>query len=133
MTFEENAVWASVAALWPGLEALRTGSFLPARAVIAEGTRAGRSAESAGVLLAAAAVSHHVAQSFAPERRKQLVGELKQILSMSFEEARKTPVDPFVHRVVTAWQTVRGWSDEGRVEQDLPGLFLRDVVHALNH
>ena len=132
-TGSDDEVWAAVAELWPGLEALRDGGFAPAPVIVAEAMDAGHSPQSAAVQLAASAVSHHVSHTFSPERKQQIVGELKQVLAMSFEESKTTPVDPFVHKVVTAWQKIDDWAKERLAEQGAPSLFLKHIVRALAH
>lgn len=129
----EDAVWTAVADVWPGLEALRAGGFDAAPAIIVETLRTGRTLHSAAIQLVLSAVTHHVQQSVPPERRQQILGDLKQILTSGFEKAQGAPVDPITQKTVVAWQTIRGWADDGRTEQEMPALFLRQMVRALTH
>jgi hypothetical protein len=127
----EDAVWGAVQALWRGIETLREPGERSIAQMIGEAHGQGQPPEPVAILIVTFFVTRYIAESISADRRKLIVGEIRQILSTSFEDVQGQKFDPFVHRLVTAWQVAQDWIAGGRIDKSMSQALMGKIIAAL--
>lgn len=126
--------WSAVQTLWDlfdekAQEAIAsTHPHIPAS--IIEGMRK-RGPEAAALQIVVQVVTDDIAHAFTAEAKKEALAELNDLMQMNFDEAQGYMTTPFIHTLVNAWQVVRKWIDEGKVDAAASEFLLGNIVGAL--
>jgi hypothetical protein len=127
----EDTVWGAVEALWRGIETLREPGERIIAQMIGEAHDERQPPEPVAVLIVAFFVTRYIADSISAERRKLIVGEIKQILNTSFEDVQGQKFDPFVNRLLAAWQVAQDWIAAERIDKSMSQALMGKIIAAL--
>jgi hypothetical protein len=90
-----------------------------------------RSPQAAALQIVVQVVTDDIAKDFTPAAKKEALAEINSLTQMNFDEAQGYMTSPFMHAFVNAWQVVRTWIDEGKLEASASEFLMSSVVGAL--
>ena len=128
------AVWSAVGTLWTGFarpEQMIAPAFPQAAPFIEDMHQQGSTAEAAAVEIVLQVVGAYVGMKMSADERRAALGEMQQILTMSFEEAASYTVSPIVAHTQQAWLVAKEWEAAGTVEPNTSKRILQHMISAL--
>jgi len=90
-----------------------------------------RSPQAAALQIVVQVVTDDITKDFTPAAKKEALAEINSLTQMDFDEAQGYMTSPFMHAFVNAWQVVRTWIDEGKLEASASEFLKSSVVGAL--
>jgi hypothetical protein len=90
-----------------------------------------RSPQAAALQIVVEVVTDDITKDFTPAAKKEALAEINSLTQMNFDEAQGYMTSPFMHAFVNAWQVVRTWIDEGKLEASASEFLMSSVVGAL--
>jgi hypothetical protein len=90
-----------------------------------------RSPQAAALQIVIEVVTDDITKDFTPAAKKEALAEINSLTQMNFDEAQGYMTSPFMHAFVNAWQVVRTWIDEGKLETSASEFLMSSVVGAL--
>jgi Flp pilus assembly protein TadB len=90
-----------------------------------------RSPQAAALQIVVQVVTDDITKDFTPAAKKEALAEINSLTQMNFDEAQGYMTSPFMHAFVNAWQIVRTWIDEGKLEASASEFLMSSVVGAL--
>src|SRR5919197_4646053 len=90
-----------------------------------------RTPQAAALQIVVQVVTDDIAKDFTAAAKKEALAEIDSLTQMDFDEAQGYMTSPFMHAFVNAWQVVRTWIDEGKLEASASEFLMPSVVGAL--
>jgi hypothetical protein len=90
-----------------------------------------RSPQAAALQIVVEVVTDDITKDFTAAAKREALAEINLLTQMDFDEAQGYMTSPFMHAFVNAWQVVRTWIDEGKVEASASEFLMSSVVAAL--
>jgi len=90
-----------------------------------------RTPQAAALQIVVQVVTDDITKDFTPAAKKEALAEINSLTQMNFDEAQGYMTSPFMHAFVNAWQVVRTWIDEGKLEASASEFLMSSVVGAL--
>ena len=90
-----------------------------------------RSPQAAALQIVVEVVTDDISKDFTAAAKREALAEINSLTQMDFDEAQGYMTSPFMHAFVNAWQVVRTWIDEGKVEASASEFLMSSVVAAL--
>jgi hypothetical protein len=90
-----------------------------------------RSPQAAALQIVVQVVTDDITKDFTAAAKREALTEINSLTQMDFDEAQGYMTSPFMHAFVNAWQVVRTWIDEGRLEASASEFLMSSVVGAL--
>jgi hypothetical protein len=90
-----------------------------------------RSPQAAALRIVVEVVTDDITKDFTAAAKREALAEINSLTQMDFDEAQGYMTSPFMHAFVNAWQVVRTWVDEGKVEASASEFLMSSVVGAL--
>ena len=126
--------WSAVQTLWNMFDeqAERSiGVTHPHIAAMIVGNMRKRSPQAAALQIVVEVVTDDITKDFTAAAKREALAEINSLTQMDFDEAQGYMTSPFMHAFVNAWQVVRTWIDEGKVEASASEFLMSSVVAAL--
>jgi hypothetical protein len=90
-----------------------------------------RSPQAAGLQIVVEVVTDDITKDFTAAAKREALAEITSLTQMDFDEAQGYMTSPFMHAFVNAWQVVRSWIDEGKLDASATEFLMSSVVGAL--
>ena len=90
-----------------------------------------RSPQAAALQIVVQVVTDDITKDFTAAAKREALTEINSLTQMDFDEAQGYMTSPFMHAFVNAWQVVRTWIDEGKLEASASEFLMSSVVGAL--
>jgi hypothetical protein len=90
-----------------------------------------RSPQAAALQIVVQVVTDDITKDFTATAKREALAEINSLTQMDFDEAQGYMTSPFMHAFVNAWQVVRTWIDEGKVDPSASEFLMSSVVGAL--
>ena len=75
-----------------------------------------RTPQAAALQIVVQVVTDDITKDFTAAAKREALAEITSLTQMDFDEAQGYMTSPFMHAFVNAWQVVRTWIDEGKLE-----------------
>ena len=126
--------WSAVQTLWNLFDEQAERSIAVTHpqtvAMIAANMRK-RTPQAAALQIVVQVVTDDITKDFTAAAKREALAEINSLTQMGFDEAQGYMTSPFMHAFVNAWQVVRTWIDEGKVEASASEFLMSRVVGAL--
>src|SRR5919198_229256 len=90
-----------------------------------------RTPQAAALQIVVQVVTDDITKDFTAAAKREALAEINSLTQMDFDEAQGYMTSPFMHAFVNAWQIVRTWIDEGKLEASASEFLMSSVVGAL--
>jgi len=90
-----------------------------------------RTPQAAALQIVVQVVTDDITKDFTAAAKREALAEINSLTQMDFDEAQGYMTSPFMHAFVNAWQVVRTWIDEGKLEASASEFLMSSVVGAL--
>lgn len=126
--------WSAVQTLWNLFDEQAERSIAVTHPQIAASIPANmrkRSPQAAALQIVVQVVTDDIAKDFTAAAKREALAEINSLTQMDFDEAQGYMTSPFMHAFVNAWQVVRTWTDEGKLDASASEFLMSSVVAAL--
>jgi cobalamin biosynthesis Mg chelatase CobN len=126
--------WSAVQALWNLFDEQAERSIAlthPETVDMIGANMRKRSPQAAALQIVVQVVTDDITKDFTAAAKKEALAEINSLTQMNFDEAQGYMTSPFMHAFVNAWQVVRTWIDEGKLEASASEFLMSSVVGAL--
>jgi hypothetical protein len=126
--------WSAVQTLWNMFDDQAERSIAVTHPHIADMIVANmrkRSPQAAGLQIVVEVVTDDITKDFTAAAKREALAEINSLTQMDFDEAQGYMTSPFMHAFVNAWQVVRTWIDEGKLDASASEFLMSSVIGAL--
>jgi hypothetical protein len=126
--------WSAVQTLWNLFDEQAERSIAvthPQMADMIVANMRKRTPQAAALQIVVQVVTDDISKDFTAAAKREALAEINSLTQMDFDEAQGYMTSPFMHAFVNAWQVVRTWIDEGKLEPSGREFLMSSVVGAL--
>jgi hypothetical protein len=126
--------WSAVQTLWNLFDEQAERSIAvthPQMADMIVANMRKRTPQAAALQIVVQVVTDDISKDFTAAAKREALAEINSLTQMDFDEAQGYMTSPFMHAFVNAWQVVRTWIDEGKLEPSAREFLMSSVVGAL--
>jgi Flp pilus assembly protein TadB len=126
--------WSAVQTLWNMFDEQAERSIAVTHPHLADMIVANmrkRSPQAAALQIVVEVVTDDITKDFTAAAKREALAEITSLTQMDFDEAQGYMTSPFMHAFVNAWQVVRTWIDEGKLDASASEFLMSSVVGAL--